>query len=112
MVDLQRLVVGQAKVRIDIVRVELDRLRQLEDVLVKERHLYVGVGVVEVDRSLQCPARHRDTDARGKVVRDITLEIVKEDKELTVGWWENESCGIKINHGSAGRGQSVHGILK
>src|SRR5207248_2876490 len=52
MVDLQRLVIRKPEVRIDRVRIEADALRELEDVLVKERHLDVGMRIIEIDGGL------------------------------------------------------------
>src|SRR4030088_990633 len=83
-IDRECLVVGKAEVWIDEVWIEIDGLRELEDVLIKKRHLDVGMSVVEIDRGLKIAAGHGDTDARSKVFRDVALEIVKQHKELAV----------------------------
>src|SRR5712691_981080 len=101
----ERLFVRQAEAWVDEVGVQLDGLRKVEDVLVKERHLDIGMGIVEVDGVLKCPTRHRDTDAGGEVCCDIALEVEEQDEELAVSRREGEACGIEVNHGSTGRGE-------
>jgi hypothetical protein len=63
-VDRERLVIGHAdERRLRVVRTGSERVREVEDVLVEERHLTRGIGVVEVDDRPECPARHRHPDA-------------------------------------------------
>src|SRR5215469_5868916 len=47
---------------------DVEGLRQLEDLLREERHLLGSVGVVEVDRILECAAGQRDADSSGEVL--------------------------------------------
>ena len=42
-------------------------LREVEDILIEERHLRVRMSIVEVDGGLQRPARHRHADAGRKI---------------------------------------------
>src|SRR5207237_6162459 len=70
-VDRQRLVVRDGILaiaqRLRRVWIGVQRVRQIEDVLVEERHLEVGVGIVEVDRRLQVFTRYGNTSTRGEV---------------------------------------------
>src|ERR1700716_3120479 len=104
-IDRERLVVGKAEVRIDKVRIKIDRLREIEDVLIKERHLDVGMSVVEIDRGLKIAAGHRDTGARSKVFRDVALEIVKQHKEFAVSRRESEARGIEVDDRGTSSGE-------
>jgi hypothetical protein len=53
LIDIEGLVVGETEVWIDVVRIEHDRLRKLEDILVEEWHLDIGMSIIEVDRTLK-----------------------------------------------------------
>src|ERR1700682_859607 len=108
-IDRERLVVGKSEVWIDEVGVEIDGLRKLEDVLVKKRHLDVGVSVVEVDRGLKISAGDRDTDAGGEIFRDVALEIVKQHEEFAVSRRECEARGIEVDDSGTGRCQGCYG---
>src|SRR5229473_6298359 len=61
-IDLERLVVSHpVEDWLRIVRSGCERLCLLKHVLIKKRHLHVGMRVVEVDGTFQGAARHRYT---------------------------------------------------
>ena len=74
MIAVEGLVVGDAEDWIDYVWIQHDRLRELEDVLVKEWYLNIGMSIVEVDRALKISARDWHTHTGFEIFRDITLK--------------------------------------
>src|SRR6266700_384272 len=109
LIDVERLVVRDAEDWIDHVRIQRDRLRELEDVLVEEWQLNIIMSIVEVDRALKISVRDWHTHTRFEVLRDVTFEIVEQDEELAVCRRKDESLGIQINHYSTGVLQRLEG---
>ena len=109
LIDIEGLVVRETEVWINVVRIEHDGLRKLEDILVEEWHLNVGMSIVEVDRALKISACDRHADARLEVICDVTFEIVEQDEELAVCRREDESLGIQVNYCRAGILQRLEG---
>src|ERR1700730_1136718 len=108
-INRERLIVRKSEIRIDKVRIEIDGLREIEDVLVKERHLNAGMSVVEIDRGLKIPAGDRHSDAGCKVFRDVALEIVKQHEEFAVSTRGCEARSIEVDDSGPGRGQRRYG---
>src|SRR5882724_3889035 len=109
-IDRERLVVrhwerDSRRIGFDKVGIGIDGLSELEDVLVEERHFDGRMGIVEVDRGLQRPVRHRYGDAGSEVLRHIELEVVKQHQELAVTWRESEASRIEVDHGGTCRTQ-------
>jgi hypothetical protein len=103
LINIERLIVGDSEGWIDHVRIEGDRFRKLEDVLVEERHFDVGMRIVEIDRALKITARHRHSDTRLEVIGDVAFEIVEKNKKFGIARVrEGKSPGVEINYGSAG----------
>src|SRR5215472_18434509 len=83
MVRLERLVVGHpSEGGLWVVWAGRERVAEVEDVLIEERHLDVRMSVVEVDSALQRTARNWDADARGEVGLHVVAEVKTEDEEL------------------------------
>jgi len=74
LIAVEGLVVGDAEDWIDYVWIQHDRLRELEDVLVKEWYLNIGMSIVEVDRALKISACAWHTHTGFEIFRDITLK--------------------------------------
>src|ERR1700730_16932190 len=74
-IDLERLVVSHPEYRLRIVGSWCERLCLLKHVLIEERHLHVGVRIVEVDGVLERAARHGYTDPSGEVRLDVVAEV-------------------------------------
>src|SRR5437763_3113997 len=94
LIDVERLDVGETEVWIDEVRIQRDRLRKQEDILVEEWHLNVGMSIVEVDRALKVSARDWHTHTGFEIFRAVTFEIVEQDEEFVISRREHESLGI------------------
>src|SRR5207248_9080421 len=84
------------------VWIQHDRLRELEDVLVDEWQLNIGMSIVEVDRALKISARDWQAHTGFEIFRAVTFEIVEQDEEFVISRREHESLGIKSNHYVAG----------
>jgi len=80
----------------------LQRGRQVEDVLVEERHLPVLVGVVEVDGGLEGPPATGTPDAGGEVRGEVVPELEEQDEELAVRRGESEPRGVEVDDDGAG----------
>ncbi len=74
LIAVEGLVVGDAEDWIDYVWIQHDRLRELEDVLVEEWHLNIGMSIVEVDRALKISARDWHTHTGFEIFRAVTLK--------------------------------------
>src|ERR1700704_694352 len=95
-IDLERLVVSHPEYRLRIIGSGSERLCLLKQVLIEERHLRVGVRVVEVDGALQRAARHRYTDSRGEVRLDVVAEVVVQHQQLAARRRESETRCVQI----------------
>src|SRR4029077_19273975 len=89
----------------------VERVGQIEDVLVKEGHFDIGVRIVEVDGGLQCAASHGDAYAGGKVSCHVVLEVVEQNSKLAVRRGEGESRLIQVDDSRAGIGERLEGGL-
>src|SRR2546430_15631773 len=87
----------------------VERVRQVEDVLIEEWHLDIRVGVVEVDGCLQRPAGNRYADAGGKVGSEVVLEVIEQYPKLASRGRESESCRVQIDDGRAGVAERLEG---
>src|SRR5215475_2809598 len=101
LIDVEGLVVRETEVWINAVRIEDDRLRKVENVLIEKWHLDAGMSVVEIDRALKIPTRHRYSNTRLEVIRDVACEIVEKNEKFAVSRREGKSLLIKVDHGSA-----------
>jgi len=87
-------------------RVGVHRLRQVEDVLVEERHLVSGVGVVVVDAVCSVPPATGTVPLRvAKYLATSNFEVVEQHQELAVGRRENEPGRVQIDDARACRGE-------
>src|SRR5215472_3327363 len=65
-VNGQRLIVGKpSEYRLGIIGTGCKRVGEVENVLVEERHLHIGVSVIEIDRALQIAAGYGYADSGG-----------------------------------------------
>src|SRR5438105_11801595 len=109
----QRLVVGEAAEGwLRIVHAGSKRRTKVEDILIEERHLDGGIGVIEIDGGLQRSAGHWYSDTRREVRPHVSAEVEGEDEELAISRWKGEPCGIEINYSGACRGERFHSFLK
>ena len=102
LINIERLIVGDSEDWIDHVRIEGDRFRKIEDVLVEEWHFDVGMRIVEIDRALKIPACHRHSDTCLEILGDVAFEIVEKNEKFAVSRRESKSLGIEIDDSSAG----------
>src|ERR1041385_5784279 len=94
------------------MRVERNALRKIEDVLVKEWHFDICMGIVKIDCIPQRPARHRHADAGGEIGCNIALKFVEQDEQFTIRRWEDEARLIEVNHSGAGSSERTHSSLE
>src|SRR5262249_47330148 len=107
-IDLERLIVGQStERRLRIVGAGRQRVGQLEQLLFEERHLDVGVRVVEGDGVGQGLARHRNAAASGEVRLQVVSEFVQQDEKFAIGRGEREAGGVQVDHRRAGLRERV-----
>src|SRR5205807_8235686 len=107
-INRQRFVIRHAigklcrrKSRVHKVWIRIYGLCEIEDVLVEKWHFDIGVRVVEVNCSLEGPARHRNSDASCEIVCHIEFEVIEQDEELAIGGREGETRLVEINHGGS-----------
>jgi hypothetical protein len=67
--------------------------------LAQERHLHVGVCIVEVDGALQRAARHGYADPSGEVRLDVVAEVADSSESLcsAVAQPDASTVAIKTN---------------
>src|ERR1700704_3281248 len=112
----KRLVVSHAaKGGLRIVRSGWHGGNQVPDVLIKEWHLGLRMGVIERDGVVQSLAGHGNTNARVEVSLHVIPEIEAQDQELTgaraaVG--KCEARGIQVNDSCARIGERLEGGLE
>src|SRR5262249_35026654 len=112
-VDGQRLVVGKAaKHRLGIVGTGCQRVGEVEDVLIEERHLHVGMGIVEIDGGLQSPAGDRHAGPGSKVCLYVITEIEQQNQQFAVSRGESEASRVEIDYGGARGGKIVYRRLE
>src|SRR3979411_3001309 len=95
-----------------VVRSRRKRVAKIEDTLIEERHLHIGMRIVEVDRGLECATRHRHTRACREVCLHVVAKVETQDEEFAISRREGEACRVEVDHGGTCGGKRVHRRLE
>jgi len=116
LVSGKRLVVSHAaESRLRIVRSGWHGGNQVPDVLIKEWHLGLRVGVIERDGVVQGLAGHGHPNARVEVSLHVIPEIEAQHQEFTgtrAAVRKREASGIQVNDGRARISERLEGGLE